>query len=119
MTGKHKFDHDDAREIGEGWKDDSGKDPWHLLPFDALLAIVKVLAFGARKYGLRNWENGFAWSRAFAAAQRHASAWWQGEGVDPETGMSHLWHWGCCVLFLISFELRGVGVDDRPKRVAP
>lgn len=99
-----------------GVKHDGGKDPWHLLPFDALRGIVKVLAFGANKYAARNWEGGMDWSRCFGALQRHLVSWWMGEdgGKDPETGYSHLWHAGCCVLFLIAFEIRGVGKDDRP-----
>lgn len=98
----------------EGNKLDTGKDPWHLLPFDAVLCIVKVLAFGAAKYAPRNWELGFAWSRAFSALQRHLTAWWMGQDKDEETGYSHLWHAGCCIVFLIAFELRGIGKDDRP-----
>lgn len=100
--------------MSEGKKFDTGKDPWHLMPWDSLRCIVKVLAFGAAKYADRNWEQGMAWSRCYAALQRHLTAWWLYEGVDPETGYSHLWHAGCCVLFLITFELRGIGDDDRP-----
>ncbi len=99
----------------EGRKFDDGKDPWHLLPTDAVRGIVRVLAFGASKYGDRNWERGMAWSRCYAAALRHLTAWWEGEDKDPETGYSHLWHAGCCVLFLIAFEARGAGRDDRSK----
>jgi len=101
--------------MSEGVKFDDGKDPWHLVPWDAVRAIVKVLKFGAGKYGERNWENGMAWSRCFAAAMRHLTAWHNGEDKDLETGFSHLWHAGCCVMFLIAFELRGIGSDDRPK----
>jgi hypothetical protein len=101
-------------DVAGGRKDDQGKDPWHLLPWDAVRCIVKVLAFGAKKYAPRNWEKGMAWSRPHDALIRHISAWWEGEKADPETGFSHLWHAGCCIFFLIAFELRGVGVDDRP-----
>lgn len=101
----------------EGRKDDSEKEPWHLAPWDAFRAIVQVLRFGAQKYGDRNWEKGMAWSRPFSALMRHMQAWWDGEPQDPETGMSHLWHAGCCVAFLISYEIRGIGNDDRPQRV--
>jgi hypothetical protein len=97
-----------------GVKHDGGKAPWHLLPFDAVRCIVAVLAFGAGKYAERNWEQGMDWSRVFGALMRHLTAWWEGERKDPETGMSHLWHAGCCVLFLIAYELRGAGRDDRP-----
>lgn len=97
-----------------GVKFDAGKAPWHLLPWDAIRCIVLVLAFGARKYAERNWEHGMDWSRPFAALMRHLTAWWEGEKADPETGYSHLWHAGCCILFLIVYELRGLGRDDRP-----
>ncbi len=97
-----------------GLKHDGGKAPWHLLPFDAIAGIVEVLAFGAKKYAARNWEAGMDWSRLFGAAMRHLTAWFHGEHKDPETGYSHLWHAGCCILFLIAYELRGVGNDDRP-----
>lgn len=105
-----------ASALAEGKKFDDGKDPWHLMPWDAARAIVKVLAFGAGKYSARNWEQGMAWSRCYAAIIRHATAWWEGEDKDPETGMSHLWHLGCGAVFLIAYELRGIGHDDRPKR---
>jgi hypothetical protein len=100
--------------LSEGRKDDTGKDPWGLAPWDAFRAIVRVLRYGAAKYAPRNWEKGMAWSRPFDALMRHLTAWWDGEQCDEETGMSHLWHAGCCVVFLIAFELRGVGRDDRP-----
>lgn len=100
--------------MSEGRKDDTGKDPWDLVPFDALRGIVKVLRFGAGKYAPRNWEQGMDWSRPFSACLRHLTAWWGGERKDPETGFSHLWHAGCCILFLIAYEIRGVGKDDRP-----
>jgi len=105
-----------AREVPGGRKADHGKDPWHLLPTDAIRAIVKVLAFGAKKYADRNWEEGMAWSRCYGALLRHTMAWWEGDTLDEETGYSHLWHAGCCILFLIAYEIRGVGKDDRPIR---
>jgi Domain of unknown function (DUF5664) len=100
-------------------KHDTDKDPWHLLPWDAVRCILKVLAFGARKYDDRNWEKGMDWSRCFSACQRHLVSWFHGEGKDPESGYSHLWHAGCCILFLITYELRGIGTDDRPPALSP
>ncbi len=98
----------------EGKKFDDGKLPYDLLPGDAIEEIVKVLQFGAVKYGERNWEKGMKWNRPFAALMRHMWAWWRGEGKDPETGLSHLAHAGCCILFLLSYTLRGLGEDNRP-----
>ena len=98
----------------EGRKDDIGKTPWHLMPPDALNQIAQVLEFGANKYGDRNWEKGMHWSRPFSALMRRMWAWWRGENRDPETGLSHLAHAGCCILFLLSYEGRAHGTDDRP-----
>lgn len=102
-----------------GRKDDSQKDPWQLLPWDALRGIVKVLAFGANKYDARNWEKGMEWDRVWRAAIEHLTEWFQHGKPDPETGYSHLWHAGCCVLFLIAYELRGIGTDNRPRASTP
>lgn len=98
----------------EGVKYDEGKLPYDLLPPELLEGVSSVLAFGAAKYAPRNWELGMDWSRPFSALMRHMWAWWRGENLDPETGMSHLWHAGCCIAFLMAYEQRKVGKDDRP-----
>lgn len=64
--------------------------------------------------GERNWEKGMRWNRPFAALMRHMWAWWRREEADPETGLSHLAHAGCCLLFLIAYEKRVIGEDNRP-----
>jgi len=97
-----------------GHKDDDGKMPWHLLPFDAVRQVVAVLKFGAQKYAPRNWEQGMDWDRPFSAAMRHLTAWYEGEDKDPETGLSHIAHALCCLLFLMSYQLRSIGKDTRP-----
>lgn len=98
----------------EGRKDDQGKLPWHLLPWDAVEGIVEVLRFGGGKYGERNWERGIAYSRVYSALIRHLVAWWRRAPGDDETGLSHLKHAACCVLFLLAYEARGMEhLDDR------
>ena len=102
----------------EGKKHDGGKDPWHLLPTDAIRCVVRVLKFGANKYDERNWERGIAHSRTYAATLRHVTSWWEGEDRDPESGESHLAHAACEILFALAFEVRGRhDVDDRPRNV--
>jgi len=101
------------RATEPGSKFDAGKPRLDLIAPEFLLDIGKVLDFGAQKYGDRNWERGMSWSRAYAALQRHMLAWWSGEAVDAETGLSHLAHAGCCLMFLAAFEKRGAGTDDR------
>lgn len=103
-----------AIDDAEGRKDDGGKARYDLIPPEIEEAIAKGLAFGAAKYGERNWEKGMNWGRPFAALRRHMAAWWCGEANDPETGMSHLHHAACNIAFLIAFEQRKIGTDDRP-----
>lgn len=98
----------------DGRKDDAGKPRHDLIPPELPDAVAQVLAFGAGKYGERNWERGMNWGRPFAAMMRHMWAWWSGEKADPETGMPHLWHAACCIAFLIAYENRNIGIDDRP-----
>lgn len=95
-------------------KYDAGKVRYELFPGDALYGISTILTFGAKKYEDRGWEKGMEWSRVFGALMRHMWAWWGGEKLDPETEKSHLWHAGCCIVFLIAYEMRGTGKDDRP-----
>lgn len=88
-----------------GVKYDAGKDPWHLLPWDEVTTVVRVLAFGAAKYGADNWKHvDNARDRYFSAALRHLVSWRQGEVVDPESGQPHLAHAVACMLFLMAKE---------------
>ncbi len=98
-------------------KFDQDKLPYELLAPEFLDATCGVLQFGAGKYGERNWELGMAWGRPFGALMRHMWAWWRGEDKDPETGLSHLHHAACCIMFLIAYEERQIGEDDRKGKV--
>ena len=86
-----------------------------LLPITPLIGIGKVLTYGAKKYAARNWEKGLAWSRCYAAALRHLFAWWSGETNDPETGLNHLDHALCEIMFLREFTETHTELDDRPQ----
>jgi len=96
-------------------KADGGKPPMGLLPWPALIEVAKVLDHGARKYAKYNWLKGMEWSRLYDAALRHLVAWISGESKDEETNSSHLSHCLCCLLFLSTYEILGIGKDDRYK----
>ena len=89
-----------------GIKHDQEKDRWDLLPWQATQQIVKVLTYGAQKYTPDNWKQvRDSRIRYFAASMRHIVAWFLGERLDPESGLSHLAHAGCCILFLLEREI--------------
>lgn len=94
-------------------KFDQGKIRFELLPADVLEEVAKVFTFGATKYGARNWEKGFNYTRIIGSLLRHVFAWTRGEDKDQESGLSHLAHAICCAMFLLAFDIRKIGVDDR------
>lgn len=83
------------------FKDDSKKVDLTLLPYRPLLEIAEVLEFGQKKYDRNNWRKGFKHERLMAALLRHAFAYNEGETYDPESGLSHLAHLGCMLMFLM------------------
>lgn len=103
---------DDLQKAGV--KSDEGKARYDLVPPEGPFAVATILEYGAKKYAARNWEQGMDWSRPFSAIHRHLAAWWSGEDRDPDTGKSHLWHVATNCFFLIAFESRKIGKDDRP-----
>lgn len=84
----------------EGMKFDKGKPRWDLLPLDIVEEIVKVLTVGAVDYGDNNWKK-VEEERYLAALLRHITAYQKGENNDPDTGLSHLAHAGCNLIFLL------------------
>ena len=88
-----------------GMKYDDGKTPLDLWSPDVLVEIAEVLSFGAKKYEAYNWAQGLSYRRVFAALLRHLWAFWRGQNLDDETGRHHLAHAGCCLMFLLHYEM--------------
>lgn len=84
-----------------------------LIPVYAQVEEAKVHGMGAAKYAPYNWRKGYDWSLSYGALQRHLLAFWNGEDLDPESGLPHLaharWHTGA----LLEFLHYGLGNDDR------
>ena len=94
-----------ADRMEAGMKFDSGKLDYTLVPWDGMDEVVKVLEFGAKKYARDNWKKvEHAETRYLAAAFRHIIKYNEGELTDKETGLSHLAHATCCMLFLLALE---------------
>lgn len=98
-----------------GTKYDDNKVDMSLLSSIAITKIAQVMTFGKKKYDAHNWRKGFVWSRVLAALLRHIFAYLSGEDKDPESGLSHLAHAGCCIQFLLEFEETHKELDDRFK----
>lgn len=85
----------------------------HALPWAALRPLGQVYAFGAAKYADYNFRRGYPWSLSFDAMLRHLFAFWDGEDLDPESGLPHLAHamWHCATL--LAFIEDHPDYDDR------
>lgn len=101
----------------EGVKHDQGKSRVDLLDPEFLCVVGDVLAFGAQKYAAHNWRGGISFSRLIGALLRHTFAVMRGEDIDPESGLPHTGHIGCCVMFLHWMMLHRKDLDDRYKQV--
>lgn len=88
----------------EGDKYDEDKPRFDLIHPDWLESIAKVLTHGANKYSANNWiDVPEAEIRYLAAAMRHINAFHKGEVFDDESGLPHLSHAACCLMFLHYF----------------
>jgi hypothetical protein len=86
-----------------------------LLPVPALWEVGRLYGIGARKYDANNWRKGYAWSNSYAALQRHAARFWDGESMD-EGGFHHLSAVIFHALALMTFEKEHPELDDRFNR---
>lgn len=89
----------------EGLKFDNGKLRWDLLPIETIEEVVKVLTMGANKYAPNNWQLvEDAKERYYAAMLRHIVEWRRGNTTDDESGLNHLSHAMCNMVFLLWFD---------------
>lgn len=98
-----------------GTKYDSQKIQVELLSARWLCGVGAVLTFGAHKYAAHNWRKGIELSRLLGAALRHIFAFLGGEDCDPETGLCHLYHASCCLMFAAELWETRKDLDDRYK----
>lgn len=85
----------------EGSKNDDGKPMVSLIDPQWLLATSAVLTFRAKKYAKDNRKHvDNAHDRYLSAAYRHLLAFQSGEINDQESGLHHLAHATCCLMFL-------------------
>ena len=91
-----------SKMLIEAVKADTDKPDWSLVPFEALEGMVRVLEHGAEKYSRNNWQTngGFKWTRLVSSTLRHLFAWARGQDLDPDSGLNHIYHCQCNLLFL-------------------
>ena len=75
-----------------GTKYDDGKPRVDLVPGELIRAAGRAFGYGADKYEDHNWRGGIKHSRLYASLLRHLTAYWDGQTLDEESGLSHLDH---------------------------
>lgn len=91
------------------------KVPLHHVSCAVLLEIGLGMMEGACKYGSHNYRVvGVRASVYYDAAMRHLMAWWEGEDIDPGSGIHHVSKAMSCLSVLRDSMLKGNLTDDRP-----
>jgi len=94
------------------------KPSYAAVPVPVLYEIGAALTEGARKYGGYNWRvAGVRTSVYIDATRRHLDAWWEGEDIDPDSGLSHITKAIASLTVLRDAMIQGkIENDDRPPR---
>lgn len=93
------------------------KVPFSTVPAPVIAEIGLAMLEGARKYRRHNYRAiGVRASVYVDAAMRHLTAWWEGESIDPDSGLSHLVKASACLVVLRDAQILDKMVDDRPPK---
>lgn len=90
-------------ELPTGFKKhDTGKLEYDMFPNSVLEDIIKVMMYGAytKGYERDNWKKCKDIRRYYNAARRHQEAHMLGQYNDPESGLPHLSHALCNLVFM-------------------
>ena len=103
-------------------KDSNPKDPIGIkkpslttIPFPVLYEIGTAMLEGACKYRRHNYRvAGVRVSVYIEAAFRHLAAYWEGEDIDPDSGLSHISKAMASLVVLRDAMMSDMAQDDRP-----
>ena len=99
------------------------KPPQHCIPLPVLWEIGMAMFEGGWKYRDHNYRKiGVQASAYYDAARRHLDAWWEGEDIDPKSGLNHITKVMSCLTVLRDCMMQSAAgapvkfVDDRPPK---
>ncbi len=94
------------------------KVPMSTVPLPVLYEVALSMLEGAREYGRHNYRvAGVRASVYYDALWRHIGAWWEGEDVDPKSGLHHIAKAIATLLVLRDSQMANNWVDDRPPKI--
>jgi hypothetical protein len=90
------------------------------VPGPVILELGVAMLEGALKYGRHNYRVvGVRASVYYDALMRHMICWWEGEDIDPDSGLSHITKALACLTVLRDSMIRENWADDRPPKSDP
>lgn len=93
------------------------KAPLSTLSCPVLYEMGMGMLEGARKYGRHNYRAmGVSATVYYDAALRHIMSWFEGEDIDPDSGLNHITKALTALMVLRDSMLMGNWMDDRPLR---
>lgn len=94
------------------------KIPLSTVPQAVLAEAALGLLEGGRKYGRHNYrDTKVRASTYFDATWRHISAFWEGEDIDPDSGIPHISKAVASLMVLRDAQITDNYVDDRPPKL--
>ena len=94
------------------------KVPISTIPGQVLAELGLAMLEGLAKYGRHNYRvSGARSSVYYDAVGRHMLAWWEGQDIDPGSGLSHITKAMASLAVLRDCMLQDNLVDDRPPPV--
>lgn len=94
------------------------KAPMSTVSSPTMMEVGLAMLEGARKYGRHNYRvAGISASVYYDALFRHMMAWWEGEDIDPDSGLSHVVKAIATLMVLRDAMLVGKFNDDRPPKM--
>lgn len=93
------------------------KAPMSSVPANVIAEVGVALLEGTAKYGRHNYrEVGVRASIYYDATFRHLMAWWEGQDIDPDSGLSHVTKAITALVVLRDSMQRKNWTDDRPPK---
>lgn len=94
------------------------KPPSSTVAQEVMAEVGVAMLEGACKYGRHNYrEIGVRASIYYDALRRHVDRWWEGQDIDPDSGLSHITKAIACLVVLRDAEINNKLNDDRPPKV--
>lgn len=91
------------------------KAPMSTVSAPVLAEVGVAMLEGALKYGRHNYRAvGVRASIYYDATMRHLMGWWEGQDIDPDSGMSHITKAITSLVVLRDAMIQGALEDDRP-----